>query len=136
VRTRFEERTQCVDDQYAQYEALPGVKLNGKLTLGENIADAGGVKLAFHAYRALRESPAEVYVADGFTEDQQFFISMAQVWCFKYREEFARLRAKTDPHAQPNWRVIGALRNTPEFADAFQCADGSSMRPAASCSVW
>jgi putative endopeptidase len=136
VRSRFEGRTKCVDDQYSQYEALPGVKLNGKLTLGENIADAGGVKLAFHAYRAMRESPAEVYVADGFDEDQQFFISMAQVWCFKYRKEYAVLRATTDSHSQPNWRVNGALRNTPEFAEAYQCTKGTPMFPEASCQVW
>jgi len=136
VRNRFDAQTKCVEDQYAAYEVLPGVTLNGKLTLGENIADAGGVKLAFHAYRLMREEPAEVYVAEGFNEDQQFFISLAQVWCFKYREAFARARATTDSHSQPNWRVNGALRNTPEFAEAFQCPDGSAMKPAAACSVW
>ena len=136
VRKRFEERTHCVRDQYEKYEVLPGVTLNGELTLGENIADAGGVKLAFHAYRAMREGRAEVYIADGFDEDQQFFISLAQVWCFKYREAFARARAKTDTHSQPNFRVNGALRNVPEMAEAFECTPGSPMRPAQSCSVW
>ena len=136
VRQRFEQRTDCVRQQYAQYEALPGVKLNGQLTLGENIADAGGVKLAFMAYRAMRESRTEVLFASGYDEDQQFFISMAQVWCFKYSEEFARQRAANDSHSQPNFRVNGSFRNTPEMADAFQCPAGSPMRPANACEVW
>ncbi len=136
VRARFEDKTACVHDQYAGYEVLPGVKLNGKLTLGENIADAGGVKLAFAAYRSLRQDRGEVFIADGYTEDQQFFLSVAQVWCFKYREEYARARAKTDPHSQPNWRVNGALRNTPAFAEAFQCPAGSPMNPPDACGVW
>ena len=136
VRNKFESRTQCIVKQYASYEVLPGVKLNGELTLGENIADAGGVKLAFQAFRAMRREAKEVVVADGYTEDQQFFLSVGQVWCSKYREAFARLRAKTDPHSHPNWRVNGALRNSPEFGEAFQCPEGSPMRPKQSCEVW
>ncbi len=136
VRNRFNARTKCIEEQYGSYEVLPGVKLNGKLTLGENIADAGGVKLAYQAFRAIRRDAKEVLVADGYNEDQQFFLSVGQVWCSKYREAFARLRAKTDPHSQPNWRVNGALRNTPEFGEAFQCPVGSPMRPKKSCEVW
>lgn len=136
VRSKFEKRTACVDKQYSSYEVLPGVKLNGKLTLGENIADIGGVKLAFAAYRQLRKDAKELLVADGFSEDQQFFLSIGQIWCSKYREDFARMRAKTDSHSQPNWRVNGSLANTPEFAEAFQCKAGSKMRPQNACMVW
>jgi putative endopeptidase len=136
VRGRFDERTKCVEEQYADYEALPGLELNGKLTLGENIADAGGVKLAFHAFRSMRRSADVIVVAEGFSEDQQFFLSLGQVWCSKYREDFARLRAQTDTHSPPRWRVNGSLRNTPEFAQAFACPAGAPMQPPTSCSVW
>jgi len=136
VRENFDSRTQCIQEQYDAFEVLPGVKLNGKLTLGENIADAGGVKLAFRAYRALRENAAEHLVADGFTEDQQFFLSVAQIWCANYTDEFTRLRAQTDPHAQPNYRVNGSIQNTSEFAEAFSCAAGTPMVPGNACKVW
>ncbi|HHH27728.1 MAG TPA: M13 family peptidase [Polyangiaceae bacterium] len=136
TRKAFEVKTKCVEEQYGNFEALPGVKLNGKLTLGENIADAGGVKLAFHAYRAMRENAPEVTIAEGLDEDQQFFVSLGQIWCAKYREEFARARAKTDTHSQPNWRVNGSLMNTPDFAAAFNCAEGTPMNPKNRCEVW
>ncbi len=136
VREQFDGRTACIEKQYDAFEVLPGVTLNGKLTLGENIADAGGVKLAFRAYRALRENAPEHLVADGYTEDQQFFLSVAQVWCSKYTDELKRLRAQTDPHAQPNYRVNGSIQNTEEFAEAFSCAAGTPMVPENACKVW
>jgi putative endopeptidase len=136
VRKSFSERTACMVAQYDGYEALPGVHLKGKMTLGENIADAGGVTLAFQGYLLGRENPAEVFVADGFSEDQMFFLSVGQIWCSKYREAFAKLRAATDYHSQPNWRVNGSLANSPEFAKAFQCAAGTPMHPKKSCAVW
>ena len=121
--------------QYGAYEPVPGTKLNGELTLGENIADLGGVKLAFAAMRAAGGSKATVA---GLTPDQQFFVGMAQCWCTGTREPFARLLAATDPHSNPRSRVNGPLSNTPEFARAFQCREGSPMaRPAAErCEVW
>src|SRR5262249_37090336 len=122
--TRFKTKTDCVSDQYAGYEVLPGVKLNGKLTLGENIADGGGVKLAFYAYRAMRKDAPEVVKAGGFTEDQQFFLGVGQAWCFKQSDELARLRAQVDPHSPSRFRVNGPLSNLPEFAAAFQCTEG------------
>ncbi|MBK9037357.1 MAG: M13 family metallopeptidase [Myxococcales bacterium] len=131
---QFKQRTQCVIAQYDAYEALPGVKLNGANTVGENIADIGGVKLALRAYRALRTGPAQV--ADGFTEDQQFFLGFGQAWCAKMRPDFAALLATVDVHAPSQWRVNGALQATPEFADAFGCKPGARMRPAAMCQVW
>lgn len=137
VGERFRKKTQCVERQYAQFEPLPGLKLNGKLTLGENIADLGGVKLAFHAYRALKKelSMPEV-VAEGFTGDQQFFLSLAQIWCAKYRPAFARMKVTTDTHSPPPFRVNGSLMNLKEFSDAFSCQPKSPMRSAKMCAVW
>lgn len=136
VGSRFKAKTDCVVDQYGAYETLPGVKLNGKLTLGENIADGGGVKLAFHAYRAMRKDAPEVVKAEGFTEDQQFFLGVGQSWCFKQSDELARLRAQVDPHSPARFRVNGSLSNLPEFATAFSCGEGKPMRRANACSIW
>lgn len=136
VEKTFKGKTACVADQYSSYEVLPGVKINGKLTLGENIADMGGLKLAFGAYRSLRKDAAEHVEAEGFTEDQQFFISNGQIWCAKYREEAARMQVVNDPHSAPRFRVNGPLSNLPEFAEAFQCKAGTPMNPENRCSVW
>ncbi len=136
VEKTFKEKTGCVDKQYSSYEVLPGLKLNGKLTLGENIADMGGVKLAFMAYRAMREGADTELVADGYTEDQQFFIATGQIWCSKYREQYARMAVQNDPHSNPRFRVNGPLSNTPEFASAFKCEAGSNMNPKNRCAVW
>jgi putative endopeptidase len=121
---KFAQRGQCVSKQYATFEALPGHFVKGDLTLGENIADIGGVKMAYFAYRALREGADKVFVADGFTEDQQFFIATAQAWCSKDRKDEALNRLTTDVHSPPRFRVYGALRNLPEFAAAWNCAAG------------
>ena len=134
-KTKFDAKAQCVADQYSTFEAAPKAFVNGKLTLGEDIADLGGVKMAFRAYRALRAGQKPV-VADGFTEDQQFFISVAQAWCNKDRPAEIQRRLTVDPHAPPKFRVYGALRNLPEFAQAFSCAAGTPMNPAKRCSVW
>jgi putative endopeptidase len=133
---KFAERGQCVVDQYSSFEAAPKQFINGKLTLGENIADMGGVKLAFQAYRSLRKDAAKVYNADGFDEDQQFFLAVGQAWCAKDRPAELQRRLTTDPHSPPKFRVYGALRNLSEFAQAFKCAPGTPMRPAKTCSVW
>lgn len=135
-RSAFDEKTQCVVDQYAGYEVLDGVRLNGKLTLGENIADLGGLELAFEAYRTLRVGARELKVADGFTEDQQFFLANAQVWCAKTKEAELRRRAQIDPHSDPRHRVNGPMSNLPAFAEAFQCAPGTPMHPERICAVW
>lgn len=136
VREEFEKKTKCVVEQYSQYSPIKDVKLNGELTLGENIADIGGVKLAFQAYRNMRKNAKEEYVAEGFNEDQQFFLSVGQIWCAKAREEAARMLAQVDPHSPPRFRVNGSLSNTPEFAKAFGCAVGTPMNPAGACKVW
>ncbi|MGE5185333.1 MAG: M13 family metallopeptidase [Acidobacteriota bacterium] len=135
-KQKFDAKTTCVADQYSTFEALPKQFVNGKLTLGEDIADLGGVKLAFKAYRSLRAGAPKQYVADGFTEDQQFFIAVGQAWCDKDRPEEIQRRLTVDPHAPPKFRVYGALRNLPEFAKAFSCAAGTPMAPAKTCAVW
>ena len=135
-KAKFEAKGKCVADQYSTFEVLPKQFINGSLTLGENIADLGGVKMAFKAYRLLRTDAPQPIVADGFTEDQIFFLSAAQVWCGKERPAEGQRRLTIDPHSPPKFRVYGPLRNLPEFAAAFSCAAGTPMRPAQTCSVW
>ncbi|HET8540055.1 MAG TPA: M13 family metallopeptidase [Anaeromyxobacter sp.] len=134
----FDRRAACVVRQYAGYESVPGVRLNGELTLGENIADLGGLKLAHAAMRAALEGREAPPAVEGFGVDQQFFVGFAQSWCAKYREENLRLRAVTDPHSPARYRVNGPLANLPEFAKAFRCAEGSPMvrPPQDRCEVW
>ncbi len=135
-RTKFDAKAACVADQYSTFEAAPKQFVNGKLTLGEDIADLGGVKMAFAAYRTLRKDAAKTYLADGYTEDQQFFLGTGQAWCDKDRPAEVQRRLTVDVHAPPKFRVFGALRNLPEFAAAFGCAAGTPMRPTTTCSVW
>ena len=111
-------------------------KLNGKLTLGENIADLGGLKLAFAAYQASRAGKLPEAPVGRYAADQQFFLAAAQVWCTQIRPENARLRAATDPHSNSRWRVNGPLSNLPEFARAFQCKAGDPMVRAERCDIW
>jgi putative endopeptidase len=133
---QFRQRTQCVIDQYGRYEVSGNIKLNGANTVGENIADIGGVKLAFAAYRQLQSAARETVVADGFTEDQQFFLGFGQAWCAKMRPDFEKLLATVDVHSPARWRVNGALSATPDFARAFRCKAGSKMVPIKQCVVW
>ena len=134
--TQFQARGKCLADQYSTFEVLPGKNVNGQLTLGENIADLGGIKHAFLAYKKLREGADKAYVADGLTEDQQFFVAVGQAWCSKDREAEALRRLTVDPHSPPRWRVNGALRNLPQFAAAFGCKAGAPMAPTATCTIW
>jgi putative endopeptidase len=135
-RAAFAGKAACVAEQYATFEALPGKYVAGPLTLGENIADLGGVKMAYRAYRALRKDAVKTYVADGFTEDQQFFLAFGQAWCGRERAVETERGLTVGPHAPLAFRVYGALRNLPELADAFRCAPGTPMRPANTCAVW
>ncbi len=132
----FKGRTQCVIDQYNQYDVVGGGKLNGANTVGENIADIGGVKLALEAYRSLRASAPDTVVADGFTEDQQFFLSVGQAWCNKMRPDYEKLLATVDVHSPGKWRVNGSLSATPEFRTVFRCKAGAKMVPTKQCVVW
>jgi putative endopeptidase len=135
-KDKFDAKAQCVADQYSTFEALPKQFVQGKLTNGENIADLGGVKMAFNAYRALRKDAPKVYLADNFTEDQQFFLAVGQAWCTKDRPAEIQRRLTVDTHSPPKFRVYGALRNLREFAEAFNCQPGTPMRPANTCTVW
>jgi len=133
---QFKQRTQCVIDQYSRYEVSGGTKLNGANTVGENIADIGGVKLSLTAFRRLRSAAPDTIVADGFTEDQQFFLGFGQAWCAKMRPDFEKMAATIDPHSPAKWRVNGAVSATPEFAHAFRCKAGAKMAPVKQCVVW
>ncbi|HEY4183041.1 MAG TPA: M13 family metallopeptidase [Kofleriaceae bacterium] len=135
TQKEFAARTKCVVDQYSKYE-IAGTKVKGELTQGENIADIGGTKLALSAYRSLRSSSPDTQVADGFTEDQQFFISFGQAWCAKELPDYEKMLATVDPHSPPKWRVNGALQATPDFAKTFRCKAGSKMAPVKACVVW
>ena len=132
VGKAFDERAACVAKQYDGYIAVDDVHLNGKLTLGENIADIGGLKLMLSALRA-RGGGKPV---NGFTDEQQAFISFAQVWCTNYRPEAARTQALTNPHSTAQWRVNGPVSDTPDFAKAFSCKAGAPMAPQSHCTVW
>ncbi len=137
VVAAFEERTRCVEELYDGFEAVPGVRLNGRLTLGENIADLGGIKRAFEAYKAAAaETAGAGPEIGGLDEDQLFFVAYAQVWCAKVRPEMASQLAVTDPHSPPRWRVIAPLANFPAFAEAFSCGEGTPMNPEKKCEVW
>jgi endothelin-converting enzyme/putative endopeptidase len=126
----FEKRAACVVDQFDSYVAVDDVHVNGKLTLGENIADLGGMKMSLAAAHAKGETSAEA--------DRQFFFGAAQVWCGAARPEAARLRVRVDPHAPSKFRVNGPMSNMPEFAKAFACRAGDAMvRPEEKrCTVW
>ena len=132
----FRERAACVASQYGGYSPLPGVMLNGNLTLGENVADNGGVRIAYYALMELlarKGSPAPI---DAFTPEQRFFISYAQVWCENAADQDFRRRAQEDVHSPGRWRVNGVLQNMPEFRKAFGCKEGAPMAPANACRVW
>ena len=132
----FEKRAQCVVDQFNRYEVIDGQKINGKLTTGENLADLGGVKLAYRAYAGSRKPDQKSDMKSGFTDDQLFFLGFAQGWCSKRRPELERARLITDPHSTPKFRVNGPLSNFPEFAATFQCKPGAKMASQAPCVVW
>jgi putative endopeptidase len=136
VEQEFERRAACVVDQFDGYSVAGGVKLNGKLTLGENIADLGGVKLAFAAYRAATRGQGAGARVAGFTPDQAFFLGFAQAWCEAVRPERERTLAAVDPHSPPSFRVDGPLSNLAEFQEAFSCPAGSKMVRAERCQLW
>jgi putative endopeptidase len=133
---QFKDQTKCVVDQYSGYEAVPGVHINGELTAGENIADIGGLKLGYKAYKEARKAAKDRITAGGYSEDQLFFLAYGQSWCDKVRPEVLELMAKTNPHSPPRFRTNGVVADLPEFGEAFQCKTGAPMRPAKTCSVW
>ncbi|MGH2372928.1 MAG: M13 family metallopeptidase [bacterium] len=132
---KFEERAACIIDQYNNYIAVDDVKLNGKLTTGENVADHGGIRIALMALLDTLGGnlPGK---KDGFTLEQRFFIGYGQIWCQNVTPERARTSAQTDPHSPGKYRVNGVLSNTPEFHSAFSCKKGSAMVRENPCRVW
>ncbi len=137
-KKQFDQRTDCEIKEYGAFEVAPGQKLNGKLTLGENTADNGGLRLA---YVALMSTLAKIGMEpeskiDGYTPAQRFFLGFGQVWCQNVREQEARVRSKTDPHSSGEWRVNGTVQNFNQFGHAFGCRLGQPMMPVNSCHVW
>jgi putative endopeptidase len=131
----FQSRTQCIVDQYAKYLAVDDVHVNGKLTLGENVGDNGGLRIAFMALQeALAGKTSEKI--DGFTPEQRFFLGWGQIWCQNDRPENARLRATLDPHSPSRARVNGVVANMPEFSKTYSCKAGSPMVNGTQCRVW
>ena len=131
---KFVDKAQCVKEQFDGYIAIEDIHLKGDLTLGENTADLGGLKLALTALSAWEKQHAPP--AGPLSSTQLFFLGYAQAWCSKYRPEASRLRAATDPHAPAYWRVNGPLSNMPQFADAFGCRAGDQMVREKRCEVW
>jgi endothelin-converting enzyme/putative endopeptidase len=131
----YEERASCIADQYSGYTVAGDTKINGRLTLGENTADNGGLRLALMAYLAGPGAKVKEKL-DGFTPEQRVFLGWAQVWCENARPEAERLQAATNPHSSTKYRVNGPLSNMPEFQKAFACkANAPMVRPNA-CRVW
>jgi endothelin-converting enzyme/putative endopeptidase len=134
----FEKKTDCLVNEYNQFIAVDDVHVNGKLTLGENTADNGGLVLAFMAYldRARQEHLDINAKIDGYTGPQRFYIAFAQNWCSNDRPESLRTGALTDPHSPDQLRSNGPIVNQPGFAGAFGCKVGTPMVPEKSCRVW
>lgn len=137
-RKKFDERTDCEVKEYSSFEVASGQNLNGKLTLGENTADNGGLRIA---YKALMDTLSDQGLSttakiDDYTPAQRFFLGFGQVWCENVTEQAARLRAKTDPHSSGHWRANGSVQNFDEFGKAFGCRVGQPMMPANACRVW
>jgi endothelin-converting enzyme/putative endopeptidase len=131
----FERKAQCFIDQYASYTAVDDLKVNGKLTLGENIADNGGLRISFMALMDTLEGKDKEKI-DGFSPEQRFFLGWSQVWCTNMTDEMLRMQAQTDPHAAPEFRVNGVVSNMPEFRRAFSCRESVPMVRENACKVW
>ncbi len=136
-REKFNERTKCVSDQYSTYVVVDNVHINGRLTMGEDVADLGGEILAYVAWQGATKDK-NLQPADGLTPEQRFFIGFAQWACANERPEDLRMRAQVDPHSPAKYRINGVVVNMPEFAKAFACKAGQPMvnPPEKVCRVW
>jgi putative endopeptidase len=134
-RKNFEERSACVQQQFDGYEVEPGLRENGKLVLGESIADLGGLTISYAAYEKSIEGKKPSNL-DGFTPEQRFFLGWAQVWGANLRPEYARLMANSNPHPVPKFRVNGPLSNMELFQKAFGCKRDDAMVRAKACKIW
>ena len=140
----FKDRTECIASEYSGFEAAPAkgdapaVNLNGHLTLGENTADNGGLRIAYMALLDTLAAQSKTIndKIDDYTEAQRFFIGFAQVWCMNQTDGIARQLVLVDPHSPGKWRTNGSVQNFDEFGKAFGCKQGQPMYPANSCRVW
>ena len=135
----FEKRASCVSDEYSGFTAVDDLKLNGKLTLGENTADNGGARIALMALEneiAQDKTGKLAQKVDGYTPEQRFFLAFARIWCEKRRPEFSRMLTTVDPHSPGKFRVEGVVENMPEFQKAWGCHAGQPMVSANMCRVW
>jgi putative endopeptidase len=135
----FEKRAACVADEYSGFTAVDDLKLNGKLTLGENTADNGGARIALAALMNMIDQDKSGKAAqriDGYTPEQRFFLGFGRVWCEKRRPEFSRMLVGVDPHSPGKFRVNGTVQNMPEFQKAWGCKTGQPMVSANACHVW
>jgi predicted metalloendopeptidase len=135
----YDERGQCIADEYTQEIPEAGVKQDGHLTQGEDTADNGGLRLAFMALTNKLQTEAksvDAKDADGWTPRQKFFLSFANSWCEQYRPELMRTQVLTNPHSIPKYRVNNVVSNMPEFQEAFSCKKGARMVRAKQCRVW
>ena len=137
-RNKFTNRAECVAEQFGGYTTSDGTSLNGKLVLGESIADLGGVTIAYHAFLKSMEGKPRPANIDGFTPEQRFFIGWGMVWTMNQRDESERQQALSDAHPLSRFRVNGPLSNLEEFAAAWDCKAGEAMvRPGnRRCQVW
>ena len=134
---QFEERANCIVQEYGDFVSVDDLKLNGKLTLGENTADNGGARIALMAlHEMMKETPDADKKIDGYTPDQRYFLGFARAWCENVTPETLRLGVRTDPHSPGRWRVNGVVQNMPDFEQAFQCKAGQPMVRANACRVW
>jgi endothelin-converting enzyme/putative endopeptidase len=134
-RKEFMQRAQCVVDQYSGYTIIDDVKINGKLTNGEDLADLGGTLLAYLAWKEDTKNQ-KLEAIDGLTPEQRFFVSYGQSWCSNERDENKRLRATVDPHSPEKYRANGVAANMKEFREAFHCKPGQPMVRENACRVW
>lgn len=134
-KKQFEERTACVRDQYGSFVAVDDIKLNGKLTLGENTADNGGMRIAYMALLSTfaGKEPAPI---DGLTAEQRFFLGWANVWCQSRTDALSRMLTTIDPHSPSKYRVNGTASNMPEFREAYHCKATAPMVNQNACRVW
>ncbi len=131
----FKKRTGCIADEYSSFEPLPGVHVNGRLTLGENSADNGGLRLAYMALQSMMQGKTPQTLA-GFTPEQRLFLGFGQIWCGNQRPEAVRLQVQTNPHSPGRFRVNGVVQNMPEFQKAWSCKTGQPMVRENACRAW
>ncbi|MCU1299167.1 MAG: endothelin-converting enzyme [Acidobacteriaceae bacterium] len=132
---QFEQRASCISDLYSNYVIVDDIKINGKLTLGEDVADLGGLTLAYMAWQDETKGQ-KLEPLEGLTPEQRFFIAYGQSWCGNTRDETKRLRATVDPHSPEKYRANGVVSNMPEFQEAFHCKAGAPMVRQNRCKVW